>query len=53
MSDKQYATSFDIIQIALYKVGEDTKPYVNLAGDMCKQFQYFEDIMWYHMLLLW
>ena len=43
---KEYATSFDIIQISLYKVGNDAKPYVNLAGDMCKQFQYFEDIMW-------
>jgi len=43
---KEYATSFDVIQISLYKVGNDAKPYVNLAGDMCKQFQYFEDIMW-------
>ena len=43
---KEYATGFDVIQISLYKVGNDTKPYVNLAGDMCKQFQYFEDIMW-------
>ncbi len=43
---KEYATSFDVIQISLYKVGNESKPYVNLAGDMCKQFQYFEDIMW-------
>ena len=46
MSDKNYATSFDIIQIALYAVVNDTKPYANLSGDMCKQFQYYEDIMW-------
>ena len=46
MSEKNYATSFDIIQIALYAVVNDTKPYVNLLGDMCKQFQYYEDIMW-------
>ncbi len=47
MSDrKEFATSFEIKQIALYKVGEESKPYVNLAGDMCKQFQYYEDIMW-------
>ena len=46
MSEKNYATSFDIIQVALYAVVNDTKPYANLAGDMCKQFQYYEDIMW-------
>ena len=46
MSDKNYATSFDIIQIALYAVVDDTKAYANLSGDMCKQFQYYEDIMW-------
>ena len=46
MSEKNYATSFDIIQIALYAVVNDAKPYVNLSGDMCKQFQYYEDIMW-------
>ena len=46
MSEKNYATSFDIIQIALYAVVDDTKPYANLSGDMCKQFQYYEDIMW-------
>ena len=46
MSDKNYATSFDIIQIALYAVVNDAKPYANLSGDMCKQFQYYEDIMW-------
>ena len=43
---KNYATEFKVIRMSLYKVGEETKPYVNLAGDMCKQFQYFEDIMW-------
>ena len=43
---KNYATSFDVIQISLYKIGNESKPYVNLGGDMCKQFQYFEDIMW-------
>ena len=46
MTEKNYATSFDIIQVALYAVVNDTKPYANLAGDMCKQFQYYEDIMW-------
>ena len=46
MSEKNYATSFDIIQIALYAVVNDAKPYANLSGDMCKQFQYYEDIMW-------
>ncbi len=46
MTEKNYATSFDIIQIALYAVVNDTKPYANLLGDMCKQFQYYEDIMW-------
>ena len=46
MSEKNYATSFDIVQIALYAVVNDTKPYANLSGDMCKQFQYYEDIMW-------
>mgnify|MGYP000745693893 CR=1 FL=1 len=44
--NKEYATQFDVIQISLYKIGNESKPYVNLAGDMCKQFQYFEDIMW-------
>ena len=44
--NKNYATEFKVIRMSLYKVGEEAKPYVNLAGDMCKQFQYFEDIMW-------
>ena len=44
--NKEYATQFDVIQISLFKLGNDTKPYANLAGDMCNQFQYFEDIMW-------
>ena len=46
MSEKNYSTSFDIIKIALYAVVNDAKPYANLSGDMCKQFQYYEDIMW-------
>ena len=43
---KNYATEFKVIRMSLYKVGEETKPYVDLSGDMCKQFQYYEDIMW-------
>ena len=43
---KNYATEFKVIRMSLYRVGEEEKPYVDLAGDMCKQFQYFEDIMW-------
>ena len=43
---KTYATSFEVKQIALYTVDDETTPYANLAGDMCKQFQYFEDIFW-------
>ena len=43
---KQYAGSFEVKQIAIYKAGDDSQPYANLAGDMCKQFQYFEDIFW-------
>jgi len=44
--DKQYASSFEVKQIAIYKVGNESKPYANLSGDMCKMFQYFEDIFW-------
>ena len=43
---KNYATEFKVIRMSLYKVGEEAKPYVDLSGDMCKQFQYYEDIMW-------
>ena len=43
---KNYATEFKVIQMSLYRANEESKPYINLAGDMCKQFQYFEDIMW-------
>ncbi len=43
---KNYATEFKVIQMSLYSLDDESKPYVNLAGDMCKQFQYFEDIMW-------
>ena len=43
---KNYATEFEVIRMSLYKVGEEAKPYVDLSGDMCKQFQYYEDIMW-------
>ena len=43
---KQYATSFEVKQMSLYTVGDETTPYVRLDGDMCKQFQYFEDIFW-------
>ena len=40
---KTYATSFEVKQMSLYTVGEDTTPYGRLDGDMCKQCQYFED----------
>ena len=43
---KTYATSFEVKQMVLYTVDDEFKPYANLAGDMCKQFQYFEDIFW-------
>jgi len=43
---KQYATSFEVKQMVLYTVDDEFEPYANLAGDMCKQFQYFEDIFW-------
>ena len=46
MSEKRYATEFKVIEISLYSISNESKPYVNLAGDMCKQFQYYEDIFW-------
>ena len=46
MSEKRYATEFKVIEISLYSISNETKPYVNLSGDMCKQFQYYEDIFW-------
>ena len=44
--DKSEASKFEVKQIAIYRAGDDSKPYANLAGDMCKMFQYFEDIFW-------
>ena len=44
--NKYFATDYKVIEIGLYSVQNETTPYVNLAGDMCKQFQYFEDITW-------
>ena len=44
MSEKRYATEFKVIEISLYSINNESKPYVNLSGDMCKQFQYYEDI---------
>ena len=46
MSEKRYATEFKVIEISLYSINNESKPYVNLSGDMCKQFQYYEDIFW-------
>ena len=46
MSEKRYATEFKVIEMSLYSISNETKPYVNLSGDMCKQFQYYEDIFW-------
>jgi len=43
---KQYATSFEVKQMSLYTVDNEFEPYARLDGDMCKQFQYFEDIFW-------
>lgn len=43
--NKEYASSCEIKQIAIYKVGEDTKPYANLSA-MAVSFQYHEDIFW-------
>ena len=44
--NKYFATDYKVIEIGLYSVQNESTPYVNLAGDMCKQFQYFEDITW-------
>jgi len=44
--NKHFATDYQVIEIGLYSVQNESTPYVNLAGDMCKQFQYFEDITW-------
>ena len=43
---KNFATDYRVIEIGLYSLENEAVPYVNLAGDMCKQFQYFEDITW-------
>tara|TARA_B100000427_G_scaffold54202_1_gene41891 strand:+ start:4228 stop:5727 length:1500 start_codon:yes stop_codon:yes gene_type:complete len=42
---KDYASTCEVKQIALYKVGEEDKPYVNLIG-MAMTMQYHEDIFW-------
>ena len=44
--NKNFATDYKVIEIGLYSLENEETPYVNLAGDMCKQFQYFEDITW-------
>ena len=44
--NKNFATDYKVIEIGLYSLENEQTPYVNLAGDMCKQFQYFEDITW-------
>ena len=44
-NQKEYASSFTIIQIALYKVTDESKPYINLKS-MVTSFQYHEDIFW-------
>ena len=42
---KDYASTCEVKQIALYKVGQEDKPYVNLIG-MAVTLQYHEDIFW-------
>ena len=42
---KEYASSCEFKQIALYKVGDETTPYVNLIN-MTATMQYHEDIFW-------
>ena len=42
---KDYASTCEVKQIALYKVGQEDKPYVNLIG-MAMTLQYHEDIFW-------
>ena len=44
-TEKLYASSCECKQIALYKTGEESKPYVNLIG-MAVTIQYHEDIFW-------
>ncbi len=43
--ERLYASSCECKQIALYKAGEDSKPYANLIG-MAVTVQYHEDIFW-------
>ncbi len=43
--ERLYASSCECKQIALYRAGEDSKPYVNLIG-MAVTVQYHEDIFW-------
>ena len=43
--DKQYASECECKQIALYKIDNETTPYVNLIG-MAVTVQYHEDIFW-------
>ena len=49
-NEKQYASSFKIIQLSLYKVGEEhLNPYINLKQGnigMATSLQYHEDIFW-------
>ena len=42
---KEYASSCEFKQIALYKVGDETTVYANLIG-MAVTMQYHEDIFW-------
>tara|TARA_B100001996_G_scaffold189960_1_gene145280 strand:- start:98 stop:1570 length:1473 start_codon:yes stop_codon:yes gene_type:complete len=42
---KDYASTCEVKQISLYKVGQEDKPYVNLIG-MAMTLQYHEDIFW-------
>ena len=43
--ERIYASSCECKQIALYKIGEESKPYANLLG-MAVTVQYHEDIFW-------
>ena len=49
-NEKQYASSFKIIQLSLYKIGEEhLNPYINLKQGnigMATSLQYHEDIFW-------
>ena len=42
---KPYASSLNVKQCAIYKAGNDDKPYTNLKLQV-SMFQYHEDIMW-------